>query len=107
MQYLNTQLQNLGFATTLIPGTLSVAENVVFGGDPVNATWDIYPASNSQIWGYYDSNALNFYSAGYYNDLPASDSVRDELGRAAGTTPLRKHTRPLSTTTLTTTRYRC
>lgn len=74
MQYLNTQLQNLGFATTLIPGTLSVAENVVFGGDPANATWDIYPASNSQIWGYYDSNALNFYSAGYYQDLPASDS---------------------------------
>jgi len=74
MQYLNTQLQNLGFVTNQIPGTLAIAENVVFGSDPVNASWDIYPASNSQIWGYYDSNAINFYSAGYYNDLPASDS---------------------------------
>jgi peptide/nickel transport system substrate-binding protein len=74
MQYLNSQLQKVGFQTTLIPGTLSDAEKVVFGADPVNATWDIYPASNSQIWGYYDSNAINFYSAGYYNDLPASDS---------------------------------
>ena len=74
MQYLNSQLQNLGFTTNLISGTLSDAETVVFGSDPVNATWDIYPASNSQIYGYYDSNALNFYSAGYYNDLPASDS---------------------------------
>ena len=74
MQYLNTQLQNLGFQTNITSGTLSDAYNVVFGADPVNATWDIYPASNSQIWGYYDSNALNFYSAGYYEDLPASDS---------------------------------
>jgi peptide/nickel transport system substrate-binding protein len=74
VKYLDTQLQNLGFATTLITGTLSVAESVVFGSDPVNATWDIYPASDGQIWGYYDSNAENFYSAGYYNDLPASDS---------------------------------
>ena len=74
MQYLNTQLQDLGFATNIISGTLADAETVVFGSDPVNATWDIYPASNSQIYGYYDSNALNFYSAGYYNDLPASDS---------------------------------
>jgi peptide/nickel transport system substrate-binding protein len=74
MQYLNTQMTKLGFQTTLIPGTLSTAYNLVFGTDPVNATWDIYPASNSQIWGYYDSNAINFYSAGYYNDLPASDS---------------------------------
>ena len=73
MQYLNSQLQGLGFATKLISGTLSDAETVVFGSDPVNATWDIYPASNSQIYGYYDSNAINFYSAGYYNDLPASD----------------------------------
>ncbi len=74
MQYLQTQLQKLGFATNQITGTLSTAESVVFGGDPANATWDIYPASNSQIWGYFDSNALNFYSAGYYDDLPASDS---------------------------------
>ena len=73
MQYLNSQLQKIGFQTNLIPGTLSVAYSVVFGTDPVNATWDIYPASNSQIWGYYDSNAINFYSAGYYEDLPASD----------------------------------
>jgi peptide/nickel transport system substrate-binding protein len=73
MQYLNSQLQGLGFTTNLISGTLSDAETVVFGSDPVNATWNIYPASNSQIYGYYDSNAINFYSAGYYNDLPASD----------------------------------
>ena len=74
MQYLNSQLQKVGFQTNLIPGTLSVAYNVVFGTDPSNATWVIYPASNSQIWGYTDSNAVNFYSAGYYEDLPASDS---------------------------------
>ena len=73
MQYLNTQLQKVGFQTKVIPGTLSVAYSVVFGTDPANATYDIYPASNGQIWGYYDSNALNFYSAGYYSDLPASD----------------------------------
>ncbi|MGI0090921.1 MAG: ABC transporter substrate-binding protein [Nitrososphaerales archaeon] len=72
MQYLNSQLQKVGFQTKLIPGDLSVAYSVVFGADPVNATYDIYPASNSQIWGYYDSNAINFYSV-YYADLPASD----------------------------------
>ena len=74
MQYLNSQLQKVGFQTQLIPGTLSDAYNVVFGSDPVNGTYDIYPASNSQIWGYYDSNAINFYSC-YYEDLPASDST--------------------------------
>ncbi|MDG6905365.1 MAG: hypothetical protein JRN20_06240 [Nitrososphaerota archaeon] len=73
MQYLNTQLQNVGFQTKLTPGTLSDAYTVVFGSDPVNGTFDIYPASNGQIWGYYDSNAINFYSC-YYEDLPASDS---------------------------------
>jgi peptide/nickel transport system substrate-binding protein len=73
MQYLTTQIQKLGFQTNTISGTLSTAFNVVFGNDPANATWDIYPASNSQVWGYYDSNAQNFYSAGYYNDLFASD----------------------------------
>jgi peptide/nickel transport system substrate-binding protein len=73
MQYLSTQLQAVGFAVHLIPGTLSVAYSVVFGADPANATYDIYPASNSQIWGYYDSNAINFYSV-YYEDLPASDT---------------------------------
>ena len=31
MQYLSTQLQNVGFAVKLIPGTLSVAYSVVFG----------------------------------------------------------------------------
>lgn len=72
MQYLNSQLQKVGFQTTLIPGDLSKAYSVIFGADPANATWVVYPASNSQIWGYYDSNAINFYSD-YYFDLPASD----------------------------------
>lgn len=73
MQYLNSQLQKIGFNTNVITGTLSDAYVTVFGTDPANASYDIYPASNSQIWGYYDSNGVNFYSAGYYNDLPASD----------------------------------
>lgn len=73
MQYLNSQLQKVGFNTNVITGTLSDAYVTVFGTDPASAAYDIYPASNSQIWGYFDSNAVNFYSAGYYQDLPASD----------------------------------
>jgi len=74
IQYLDSQLTNLGFAINIIPGNLSVFFSVVLGQDPANSTWDIYPTSNGNTWGYYDSNALNFYSAGYYNDLPASDA---------------------------------
>jgi peptide/nickel transport system substrate-binding protein len=74
IQTLDTALTSLGFAINIIPGDLSVFYSVVLGNDPANSTWDIYPTSNGQTWGYYDSNALNFYSAGYYNDLPASDA---------------------------------
>jgi peptide/nickel transport system substrate-binding protein len=62
--FLASQLQKLGFSTSLIPGTLSKAFTVVFGTDPANATWDIYPASNGAVYGYYDESlAPGFYSA--------------------------------------------
>ncbi|MDG7021607.1 MAG: hypothetical protein JRN23_06715, partial [Nitrososphaerota archaeon] len=78
--YLQSQLQRVGFATTLIPGNLQTAETAVYGTDPANATWDIYPASYGFTYGYYDEGFAELYGP-VAGAIPASDNT----GLAFGT----------------------
>ncbi|MDA4135086.1 MAG: ABC transporter substrate-binding protein, partial [Thaumarchaeota archaeon] len=71
--YLAAQLQKVGFQVTLIPGTLATAETAVYGTDPVNATWDIYPASYGFTYSYYDEGFAELY-APIAGAIPASSS---------------------------------
>jgi peptide/nickel transport system substrate-binding protein len=78
--YLASQLEKVGFAVNLIPGTLQAAETAVYGTDPVNATWDIYPASYGDVYSYYDEGFAELYGP-IAGAIPASDSA----GLAFGT----------------------
>lgn len=78
--YLASQLQKVGFAVNQISGTLSTAETAVYGTDPVNATWDIYPASYGDVYSYYDEGFAELYGP-VAGAIPASDNV----GLAFGT----------------------
>jgi peptide/nickel transport system substrate-binding protein len=71
--YLASQLQKVGFATNMIPGTSAEVDTAVLGIDPVNATWDIYPASYSDTYFYYDESFAEIY-APVVGAIPASDS---------------------------------
>jgi peptide/nickel transport system substrate-binding protein len=78
--YLASQLQKVGFAVATIPGTLSTAETAVYGTDPANATWDIYPASYGFTYSYYDESFAELYGP-VAGAIPASDNT----GLAFGT----------------------
>jgi peptide/nickel transport system substrate-binding protein len=78
--YLASQLQKVGFAVNQISGTLSTAETAVYGTDPVNATWDIYPASYGDVYSYYDEGFAELYGP-VAGAIPASDNT----GLAFGT----------------------
>jgi peptide/nickel transport system substrate-binding protein len=78
--YLASQLEKVGFAVNTIPGTLSVAETAVYGTDPANATWDIYPASYGFTYSYYDEGFAELYGP-VAGAIPASDNT----GMAFGT----------------------
>ena len=77
--YLASQLQKVGFQVTLIPGTLAKAETAVYGTDPVNATWDIYPASYGFTYGYYDEGFAELY-APIAGAIPASSTEGPAFG---------------------------
>jgi peptide/nickel transport system substrate-binding protein len=72
--FLGSQLKDLGFAVTMVSGSLEKAESVYFGTDPVNATWDIYPQSYSGVYGYYDEGLAELY-APIFGSLPASSTT--------------------------------
>lgn len=71
--YLASQLQKVGFATTMITGSLATAETVFYGSDPSNASWDIYPQSYSFTYSYYDEGFGLLY-APIAGAIPASDT---------------------------------
>ncbi|MGD0638467.1 MAG: ABC transporter substrate-binding protein [Nitrososphaerales archaeon] len=77
--YLAAQLQKVGFQVNLIPGTLQTAETAVYGTDPVNATWDIYPASYGFTYSYYDEGFAELY-APIAGAIPASSSEGPAFG---------------------------
>ena len=77
--YLESQLQTVGFQVNLIPGTFATAEVSVYGTAPVNATWDIYPASYGFTYGYYDESFAELY-APIAGVLPASSNQGPAFG---------------------------
>ncbi|MDA4113272.1 MAG: ABC transporter substrate-binding protein [Thaumarchaeota archaeon] len=77
--YLQAQLQAVGFEVNLIPGTLATASIAVYGTDPVNATWEIYPASYGFTYGYYDEGFAELY-APIAGALPASSNEGPAFG---------------------------
>jgi peptide/nickel transport system substrate-binding protein len=77
--YLAQQLQSVGFGVNLIPGTLTTALTEVFGTDPANATWNIYPASYGDVYSYYDEGFAELY-APIAGALPASSSEGPAFG---------------------------
>lgn len=77
--FLASQLQKVGFQVNLIPGTLATALTSVFSTDPVNATWDIYPASYGAVYSYYDEGFAELY-APIAGAIPASSSQGDAFG---------------------------
>jgi peptide/nickel transport system substrate-binding protein len=77
--YLASQLQAVGFQVNLIPGTLATAETDVYGTDPSNATWDIYPASYGFTYSYYDEGFAELY-APIAGAIPASSSEGPAFG---------------------------
>ena len=77
--YLAAQLQKVGFSFTLIPGTLTTVETAVYGTDPANATWDIYPASYGFTYSYYDEGFAELY-APIAGAIPASSTQGPAFG---------------------------
>lgn len=77
--YLEQQLEAVGFAVAMIPGTLASAGTTVYGTDPVNATWDIYPASYGAVYSYYDEGFAELY-APIAGAIPASSTLGDAFG---------------------------
>ncbi|MCE4608413.1 MAG: ABC transporter substrate-binding protein, partial [Caldisphaeraceae archaeon] len=53
MHYLIPTLEKLGFTVKEISGTLSKEISLVYGSDPVNATWNILPEAWSGGYSYY------------------------------------------------------
>jgi peptide/nickel transport system substrate-binding protein len=92
--YLQAQLQAVGFQVNLIPGTLATASISVYGTDPANATWDIYPASYGFTYGYYDEGFAELYAplAGAIpassNEGPAFGAFNDTASEQPGTVAL-------------------
>ncbi len=70
---LASELKSIGFAVTVIPGTLQTADTIVYGTDPANATWDIYPASYGDVYSYYDEGFAELY-APIAGAIPASSA---------------------------------
>lgn len=77
--YLAGQLEKVGFSVNVIPGTLSTALTTVFGTDPANSTWDIYPASYGAVYSYYDEGFAELY-APIAGAIPASSSEGPAFG---------------------------
>jgi len=77
--FLEGQLVKVGFQVNVIPGTLSTALTTVFGTDPANSTWDIYPASYGAVYSYYDEGFAELY-APIAGAIPASSSEGDAFG---------------------------
>jgi len=77
--FLQGQLEKVGFEVNVIPGTLSTALTTVFGTDPVNSTWDIYPASYGGVYSYYDEGFAELY-APIVGAIPASSTEGDAFG---------------------------
>ncbi len=72
--FLANQLTTLGFTVSIKQGDLSVQNSLIYGSDPVNATWDLAVEQWGGVYGYYDESLLATFTGAIGELPPYSDS---------------------------------
>ncbi len=78
--FLASQLQDLGFTVDTVQATLTKANTLVYGSDPHNATWSVYPESWGAVYLYYDEGLPASFGSTEGGVAPFSDNIGLTMG---------------------------
>ncbi|MCG2894457.1 MAG: ABC transporter substrate-binding protein [Sulfolobales archaeon] len=79
-KYLIAQLEKLGFTVQEVPGNLQKEISLIYGSDPVNATWEVAIEAWGGVYGYYDEGLAEFFVAPVFGAVPASSNISLAFG---------------------------